>query len=659
MYKPELLLPAGNSESFYAAVKGGADAVFMGLKSFNARGKATNFSTDNLLAMLKIAKDNGVKIYITLNTVIKNSELSKLIDVLYLLSQTGVSAIIIQDWGVYLIAKRYFPELVVHASTQMANHNSLGASFSKHKGFERVIMARELTLPEIKDICKKSDIEIELFTHGALCYSFSGICLFSSYLGGQGANRGLCTQPCRRRYKSANSSEYTFSLKDNQIIDFVPELAKLNVASLKIEGRMKSDEYVHRVAKAYRMVIDDHSKIDDAKRLLQYDFGREKTEYFVGNNVSDAITEHPNTGVYLGLVSKVNDQGFLFSSEYDILKGYRLRIYSHDDSGQKSVKVKDIEKTDGKYLVKSNVNSVKKGDKVFLAGIKEENFSSKLPESGERVNDKLSGRKKKFIFNNLCKETRKVKEQLFVRIDSVKWLRKLRLEDLDTVVLNFAKREWSEFRADSPFLLKNVKKIVIELPKFIPEGDIEFYKKLVNNLFNKGYRHFMLSHISQKLLLPKGAIISTNENVYVYNDAASEFLRSEGCRNYTYPLENELENLTAGKDRHGIVPLYFYPELFYSRMPVKVKDEENIFEDDKGYKFRKITKSGITIVIPLQPVALLQYIDQLKKAGFSKFMIDLSHIAPSQNIVKTILKRYNVSQQIQPSTTFNFKKGMK
>ncbi len=193
--KPELLLPAGNIESFYAALEGGANAIYLGLKSFNARGRAANFTESHLLAALQEAKKRKVKMYVTLNTVIKNNEIDALLEVLTFLDRAGADAIIIQDWGLYYIVRLRFPKLVIHASTQMGNHNSPGVNFSEQMGMARVILARELTMNELTNIVAHSTAELELFVHGALCYSFSGLCFFSSYLGGRGANRGLCAQP--------------------------------------------------------------------------------------------------------------------------------------------------------------------------------------------------------------------------------------------------------------------------------------------------------------------------------------------------------------------------------------------------------------------------------------------------------------------------------
>ena len=322
MKKPELLAPVGNNETFYAALEGGADAVYLGLRHFNARERAVNFSNAQIPVIIKEAHKKNRKVYITLNTVIKNQELHELLDTLYFLEKVKPDAVIIQDWGVYLLIKKYFPSLNIHASTQTANHNSIGANYSYQKGIERVIFARELTLKELEKIKHLSKAELEIFIHGALCWSFSGMCHFSSYLGGHGANRGRCTQVCRRVFTSEDKSGYFFSLKDNQQIDLIPELIKIGVKSLKIEGRLKSDDYVYRVTKAYRMVIDDVSKINEAKELLYFDLGRKKTSYFLGNNLKNIITKSPNTGLFLGKISEIIEDGVIAILQFLELKKF-------------------------------------------------------------------------------------------------------------------------------------------------------------------------------------------------------------------------------------------------------------------------------------------------------------------------------------------------
>ena len=666
MKKPELLLPVGNTEAFYAAVEGGADAIYLGLRYFNARNRAKNFTLNQLQSILAESKRSNTKVYLTLNTLIKNSELPELLDVLYQISQTSLSSIIIQDWGVYYLARKFFPNIILHASTQMAFHNSIGAEFAKRKNFERVIMARELTLEELRTISKKSKIELEIFSHGALCYSFSGVCLFSSFLGGMSANRGQCRQPCRRTFKSGEKEDYFFSLKDNQQIEIVPELMKLGISSLKVEGRMKSAEYVNRVAKAYRMVIDNPNEMQQAKQLLSYDMGREKTSYFLGGNVSNAITKNPFVGIHIGEVTKTKGTKFSFTTSEDLKQNYRIRIQPQNGMDSKAIKLKkeygfnEVE-SGGTVNLNFTQESFSKGDKVFLIGAPTEKFRTKFQLDGKKINLSLPNKKKQNILGKIGSGKQLHHDELFVRINSLRWLRKLYLDKFDHLILHLTKNEWSQLNLQSPFMKKNIHKFIVELPKFIPEDDVSYYRDLCLNFSRQGIKNFMISHISQKLLLPIGFRASVNENVYALNDAAIQFLKEDNSALYIYPYEFDYENLINGKDRNGIVPLYFYPELFHSRMPVKMdkpdSDGYSHFKD-RDHLYRKIVRDGVTIVIPELPVSLFQYKDNIHKNGFRRFLIDLSHVKPSQNTFNRLQKRYKYSEAEQPGYAFNFKLGL-
>jgi len=210
-----------------------------------------------------------------------------------------------------------------------------------------------------------------------------------------------------------------------------------------------------------------------------------------------------------------------------------------------------------------------------------------------------------------------------------------------------------------PALKQNKEKIRIELPKFISEMQLDFYKNLTEKLNNSGFNQFFISHLSQLDILPKGSTASCNDNVYVLNDAAAMQLHQEKIKEFTYPLENDLENLLSMSNNHGIVPLYFYPELFFSRMPVKVGQENNLFADESNKKFKLAVKDGITVVYPTIPVALFHYRAQLEKNGFNKFLIDYTGETITSNVVKRILKKYLDKEPIHPASNFNFKLGLK
>ncbi len=658
MQKPELLLPVGNPEAFYAAVKGGADAIYLGLKQFNARGRAKNFTNGQLFTILKEAKQNGILVYVTVNTVIKNSEINELIDYLHFLNQAKVDGIIIQDWGVYFIAKRFFPNLVLHASTQMGIHNSLGANHAGKKGMERVVLARELTLRELGKISKKSKVETEVFVHGALCYSFSGMCLYSSYAGGRGANRGLCTQPCRRTYSGIRKNEYLFNLKDNQLLELIEQFERMGVSSLKIEGRMKSGEYTYRVAKAYRMTLDDRNNLPASKELLSLDFGREKTSYFMGKDVKTAVSDKTVAGVLLGKVVRIEGQFVLLSSNMKIEPGYRLRFHIPNTEKQESVKVREVAFENGLYKIHSGGKKVKPKSQVFLSGISDVKFPSKLEDSRYHIPPIKFGAKQK-ILSGIKAKIKPGKEEFYFRINSMEWLKKMNMNEMEGLFLSFSKITWSRFDPELPFVQKFREKFFIELPKFIQEDAVPFYRDLISRMVKSGIRNFVISHLSQVDLLPPKCRIFTNENVYVFNDAAALCILGESVESFSYPQEIDFETLFSLSHKNGIVPVYFYPELFYSRMPIGLDHEHEDFTDDMNNKLHRYRKDGVTSVVPQIPVSISQSKNKLKANGFYRYLIDLSYEPVSKHRAKTVKSRILRSEQIQPSNSFNFNKGLK
>ena len=271
---PELLAPAGSPEALRAAIAAGADAVYFGTSVFNARMNAKNFEGNSLADAIKLCRSTGVKTNITLNTLVHSREMNDLLRAVEELYSLGADALIVADLGAAMLIHRYFPDLDLHASTQVAGHNSLAAHELKKLGFSRMVAARELSLDDISTLCQTSPIETEIFIHGAICVSQSGQCLASSMIGGRSGNRGECAQPCRLPYKNENGREsYALSLKDMCLAGHIPEILGLGVASLKIEGRMKAPDYVYGVTSIYRRLIDEeraatNDEIEELKRLF-------------------------------------------------------------------------------------------------------------------------------------------------------------------------------------------------------------------------------------------------------------------------------------------------------------------------------------------------------------------------------------------------------
>ena len=253
----ELLAPAGSPEALLAAVQNGADAVYMGLGSFNARRSARNFTDETFAAAVAYCHERGVRVYLTLNTLLTDRELPDAAETLRKASVWGVDAVLVQDWGLWQLARTAAPDLPLHASTQMSLHTLAGAKRAAELGMERVVLARELSARDVEGICRACGAEVEVFAHGALCMCYSGQCAMSAMIGGRSGNRGTCAQPCRLPYTVGEKSGYLLSLKDNNLAPYLNQMAQMGVACVKLEGRMKRPEYVAAVTGIYRRLLDE------------------------------------------------------------------------------------------------------------------------------------------------------------------------------------------------------------------------------------------------------------------------------------------------------------------------------------------------------------------------------------------------------------------
>ena len=406
----ELLSPVGNFECLKAAVQNGANSVYFGADIFSARAFASNFSIDELEKAIQYAKIRGVKTHLTLNTLVTDTEFESAINVAEKAYEFGIDAIIVQDLGLAMTLMRAFPDLPIHGSTQMTVHNLNGALKLQELGFRRVVLARELSVNEIDYICKNTDIEIETFIHGALCISYSGQCLFSSMLGGRSGNRGKCAGPCRLPFellennKTINSG-YLLSTRDLCGLEFIPELIQAGVKSFKIEGRMKSPEYVATVTRIYRKYIDlalsDNEYVideDDKKELLQvFNRGMSSSGHLSNEaNRNLVFKEKPNNmGLFLGKVQK-----------YSHKKGY-ITVKLNEPIGIGDTI--SLEKEQGSYtiseLMDTNMKNIKFteiGQTVVIGRMK---GNIKL---GNQIY-KMSSKKLNLFAQNSCsKENRKV-----------------------------------------------------------------------------------------------------------------------------------------------------------------------------------------------------------------------------------------------------------
>jgi len=308
MHETELLAPAGNFATARAAFAAGADAVYCGLKDFSARSFADNFSFDELRDLLRVARSQSKKVYVTFNTVIDEADFPRAVRTLAKLEELRPDGVIVQDLGVARVCRRHFPGLALHASTQLVAHNLEGVLAMRDIGFSRVVLARELSLAEITSIVRRCGVEIEVFVHGALCYSVSGLCLFSAMEKHRSGNRGQCAYCCRLPYEDgAGSRSLPFSMRDLRLGADVAKLAEAGVASLKIEGRMKNEVYVASATKYYRQILDKEEKrvtVEDMETV----FSRRTTRlYFDGTPTEPVIDPDSlgHLGAEIGVVKRV------------------------------------------------------------------------------------------------------------------------------------------------------------------------------------------------------------------------------------------------------------------------------------------------------------------------------------------------------------------
>lgn len=340
----ELLAPAGDMECLYAAVENGADAVYIGGKNFSARQYAGNFDSDDMVKAIEYCHVRGVRVYVTLNILLKENELHELSGYAAFLYNAGADALIIQDIGAGRLIKNILPEFEIHASTQMTAHNLESVNFLYGLGYKRVVLSRELSLKEIGHISDNTKAEIEVFSHGALCICYSGQCLMSSMIGGRSGNRGRCAQPCRQKYTlmSGNGSYngYVLSPRDLCTIDYLGDIMETGVKSLKVEGRMKRPEYVAAVISVYRNAIDSyklHGKIDitedDRIKLLKaFNRGGFTDAHHLGKGYGEMMSfERPkNWGTYLGRIAEVYEDKKLFETalEDNLTKGDGIEVWT-------------------------------------------------------------------------------------------------------------------------------------------------------------------------------------------------------------------------------------------------------------------------------------------------------------------------------------------
>lgn len=669
MNKIELLAPSGNIESFMAAVSAGADAVYVGLKDFSARAKAKNFSYKQLNEICSYAHYKNVKVFVAVNTLIKNSEIKDVAKSLEQISLSGADAIIVQDLGVAYLSKKYFPNIKLHASTQLTIHNGYGALQAEQMGFKRAVLARELSFNEIKSIKNKSNIELEIFCHGALCFCVSGLCLFSSFIGGYSGNRGHCAQPCRRLWSVDGKKGYFLSPKDFQLTDYIKQIKETGITSLKIEGRLKSPDYVSKTVKAYRLLIDsDDSNYEQnlkyAKGILSFDYARQKTT-FNFNVKSEDIFEpqkSKNTGLYLGVIEKKTDTSFSLNTQTDLETGDTIRIVDNKKDKNFVLKIENFDKKEDCYEIQYKDLYIENGFEVYKIadGKTAEDWKIGRLEDWKNENNENAKIKNNRPFNlSAVHSLNKVSlPNLFTRINNVKWISLLKSVRA-SIIIKLSKENILSVK--NFISQKNINDLYFELPPYINEQDINNYEKFINFVTDKKYNKFFINNISQIYMFKnKKSLLYAGQYLYTLNCYSAEFLSEYKINGFCSSWEDDLANikdLSKSLKNNLIVYLSGFCEVVISKMKF-VSDirNKNIKSDKDEFK---VVSGEDNIIIPKYPVNLLSFKNSLLKFGVKSFGIDLSYIEPNLNYLIQIVKAFNNNAYISSQNKFNFERKLK
>lgn len=714
----ELLAPAGNVEALDAAIGEGADAVYLGLKSFNARMRSSNFAWREFEGAVQSLHSRGKKIYVTVNTVCEENETERLYRFLSYLNEIGPDGLIVQDFGVARMCQEFFPNLELHASTQMNVESAAAANVLKKQGFKRVVVARELGLEEIKSIKSNTDVQIEMFVHGALCVSESGLCLFSSYLGGKSANRGQCAQACRRIYtaekSSGDSKGYYFSPCDLQLLEHIPDLMELGVESFKIEGRMKSAEYVGAVTAAYRYVMDHYKEdkkgsIAEGKRILSTDFARTKTDYWYGfAKESDGIEKagqkilNPlqagGTGIYLGKInelrpatkeeaelSKANlaqgteqkriQMALLGGGDYDPDSGDSIRLHRKDDTGRASHKVRVVS-TDSKGRRWIDVpEGFTRQDSVYLLQTKSmsKRYKRVLPSDLSKFL-KQPGSGRVPIMDLTIPQKKELDffpEGLYVGVSSVQDA--FIVQALHPVRLLLELNSETEYdllkkdSAASPVLPYSKKMVFITLDPYAPEASYAALEQKTDALIKKGYLNFVVNNLSHLAILKKrvktdGVHLIAGPYLYTFNRWAVSFLENQGLMAFQMPYENSQANLsktflTPVERNRVLVPVFAYPVLFRMRFKLPSDYDFTYFADKEGTEFKVNSTADGSFVMPEFPFSILDRIQTLKKEGWKCQLIDFFKTRVLKSNMKDIITMMQTGTTVQDGSRFNWKDG--
>lgn len=701
----ELLAPAGNLEILKGVIESGADAVYVGGSMFGARAYANNFTEEELLEAIDFAHLRGVKVYLTVNTLIKNSEFSKLYDYLLVYYKRGLDAVIVQDLGVVKAIHEYFPSMEIHTSTQMTVTGADGVRFLSQFGVTRVVMAREVSLAEMKRIHEETGMELEAFVHGALCYSYSGQCLFSSILGGRSGNRGRCAQPCRLPYTvEGKKDEYILSLKDMCGIKALDKLHDAGVYSLKIEGRMKQLEYACGVVKYYRSYIDSKKPVSDA------DYDRIKAlgnrcgftdRYYFDHNGSDMVTYvKPN---FVSNAAEPSPEKRKLSIEGEL-------VLREGEPGSLTVKRGDVTYKASiepvSAALKAPLDKKAAIDRINKTGDTDFEFSHIKAQIGENVfvpngalnklrRDAISGLCDKLLkkyyrddaryvdISSMCElpehvvksdaahEDGAVNAKDYTAICSCMTRAQLdtliSYECFDVFYLDFdmydRKTLIQQFADDVKSLTKRNKKVYLMLPTIFRADSSDYFVSIAKELDKVSFEGFVVKNYEELYLtenLFTGKKVILDHNMYTFNDVSKSAFFEHGVSGDTVPLElNSREIMHRNNTGSQMIVYGYYPLMTTANCVHKNtkgcdKKQKLIYLKDrynKSFAVCNNCKECYNTIYNSLPTMLTKNISKLKEAGIRSFRYSFTIETPKQ--IKAVM-----DDKVAEYTNGHYKRGV-
>lgn len=698
----ELLAPAGSLEILKGVIESGADAVYVGGSMFGARAYANNFTEEELLEAIDFAHLRGVKVYLTVNTLIKNSEFSKLYDYLLPYYKRGLDAVIVQDLGVVKAIHEYFPSMEIHTSTQMTVTGADGVRFLSQFGVTRVVMAREVSLAEMKCIHEETGMELEAFVHGALCYSYSGQCLFSSILGGRSGNRGRCAQPCRLPYTvEGKKDEYILSLKDMCGIKALDKLHDAGVYSLKIEGRMKQLEYACGVVKYYRSYIDSMKPVTDA------DYDRIKAlgnrcgftdRYYFDHNGSDMVTYvKPN---FVSNAAEPSPEKRKLSIEGEL-------VLREGEPGSLTVKRGDvtykatIEPVSA--ALKAPLDKKAAIDRINKTGDTDFEFSHIKAQIGENVfvpngalnklrRDAISGLCDKLLKKYYRNDARYADmsrltalPEHVVKSDAAhdeaindytticSCMTRAQLDTLigyecfDVFYLDFdmydRKTLIQQFADDVKSLTKQNKKVYLMMPTIFRADSSDYFVSIAKELDKVSFEGFVVKNYEELYLtenLFTGKKVILDHNMYTFNDVSKSAFFEHGVSGDTVPLElNSREimhrnNIGSQMIVYGYYPLMTTANCVHKNTKGCDKKQKLIYLKDrynKSFAVCNNCKECYNTIYNSLPTMLIKNISKLKEAGIRSFRYSFTIESPKQ--IKAVM-----DDKVAEYTNGHYKRGV-